>query len=124
MDLITSFNNLNGKTVKRSVLKSLLTRARKQKHLVIFNRISKVLQQNNDALFTIELKDLLEPAGLSGTEQRIILPTLEYISEEDVEGGLNGVSPDDIYSYITDLIINTIALNTRPSHHKVKALIF
>ena len=108
MDLITSFNNLNGKTVKRSVLKSLLTRARKQKHLVIFNRISKVLQQNNDALFTIELKDLLEPAGLSGTEQRIILPTLEYISEEDVEGGLNGVSPDDIYSYITDLIINTI----------------
>ena len=62
MDLITSFNNLNGKTVKRSVLKSLLTRARKQKHLVIFNRISKVLQQNNDALFTIELKDLLEPS--------------------------------------------------------------
>lgn len=108
MNLITSFNNLNGKTVKRSVLKSLLTRARKQKHSIITNRISKVLQQNDDALFTIELLDLIEPAGLSAAEQRILLPTLEYISEEDTEGGLNGVSPDDIYSYITDLIINTI----------------
>ncbi|MGX7666313.1 ArdC family protein [Flavobacterium pedocola] len=108
MDLISSFNNLNGKTVKRSVLKSLLTRARKQRHSIIASRISKVLQQNNDALFTIELTQLIEPTGLSGAEQRIILPTLEYISEEDSEGGLNGVSPDDIYSYITDLIINTI----------------
>ena len=108
MDLITSFNNLNGKTVKRSVLKSLFTRAKKQKHSIITSRISKVLQQNNDALFTIELTQLIEPAGLSGAEQRIILPTLEYMSEEDSEGELNGVSPDDIYSYITDLIINTI----------------
>ncbi|MCL9806946.1 zincin-like metallopeptidase domain-containing protein [Flavobacterium amniphilum] len=108
MDLISSFNNLNGKTVKRSFLKSLLTRAKKQRHSIIASRISKVLQQNNDTLFAIELTQLIEPAGLSGAEQKIILPTLEYISEEDSEGGLNGVSPDDIYSYITDLIINTI----------------
>lgn len=108
MDLISSFNNLNGKTVKRSFLKSLLTRAKKQNHSIIANRISNVLQQNNEMLFTIQLTQLIEPAGLSGAEQRIILPTLEYISEEDSEGGLNGVSPDDIYSYITDLIINTI----------------
>ncbi len=108
MDLISSFNNLNGKTVERSVLKSLLTRAKKQKHSIITSRISKVLEQNNDTLFTIEIMDFIESTGLSGAEQRIILPTLEYISEEDLEGGLNGVSPDDIYSYITDLIINTI----------------
>lgn len=107
MDLVTEFNNLNGTTVKRSVLKSLLVKARKQKHTAITNRIRKVLEQNNDALFTIEIMDFVAPVGLSGAEQRIILPTLEYISEEDSEG-LNGVAQDDIYSYVTDLIINTI----------------
>lgn len=107
MDLVEAFNSLDGKEVKRSELKKLLTRARKQKHTVISKRIATVLQQNNDALFTIEIKDFLEPLGLSAADQRIILPTLEYISEEDSEG-LNGVPQDDIYNYITDLIINTI----------------
>ena len=108
MDLVTAFNNLNGTTVKRSALKSLLARAKKQEHRLMANRIQKVLNENKDIYFDIEIKDFIEPAGLSGAEQRIILPTLEYISEEDTEQGLNGVSPDDIYSYITDLIINTI----------------
>ncbi|MGH2667132.1 ArdC family protein [Flavobacterium sp.] len=108
MDLVTAFNSLNGTTVSRTALKSLLVKAKKQKHTVIVKRIGKVLEQNNDRLFTIEIKDFVEPMGLTGAEQRIILPSLEYISEEDTEGGLNGVSPDDIYSYITDLIINTI----------------
>uniref|UniRef100_UPI0037505B76 ArdC family protein n=1 Tax=Flavobacterium sp. TaxID=239 RepID=UPI0037505B76 len=58
--------------------------------------------------FTIEIQDFINELGLSGAEQSIILPSLEYQSEPDTEGGLNGVSPDDIYSYITDLIINTI----------------
>ncbi|MBN9285586.1 MULTISPECIES: zincin-like metallopeptidase domain-containing protein [unclassified Flavobacterium] len=108
MDLVTVFNNLHGKEVHRSTLKSLLTRAKKQKHSIITQRILNVLQQNNDALFTIEIKDFVEPMGLTGAEQTMILPTLEYFSEADEEAGLNGVSPDDIYSYITDLIINTI----------------
>lgn len=108
MDLVTAFNSLHGKEVSRSALKSLLAKAKKQKHSIIAKRIANVLQQNNDSLFTIEIMDFIEPIGLSGAEQQIILPTLEYISEPDEEGGLNGVSPDDIYSYITDLIINTI----------------
>lgn len=108
MDLITSFNNLNGKQVSRSALKKLLTRAKKQNHALISKRITNVLKQNNDSVFTIEINDFITELGLSGAEQSIILPTLEYQSEPDEEGGLNGVSPDDIYSYITDLIINTI----------------
>ncbi|WP_300568449.1 zincin-like metallopeptidase domain-containing protein [Flavobacterium sp.] len=108
MDLVTAFNNLDGKEISRSVLKSLLARAKKQKHTVISKRIASVLEQNDDVLFTIEIKNFVEPIGLTGAEQAMILPTLEYISEPDTEGGLNGVSPDDIYSYITDLIINTI----------------
>ena len=108
MDLIQSFNNLNGKQVSRSALKKLLARAKKQNHTLISKRITNVLRQNNDSVFEIEINDFITELGLSGAEQSIILPTLEYQSEPDSEGGLNGVSPDDIYSYITDLIINTI----------------
>lgn len=108
MDLVQSFNNLNGKQVSRSALKKLLARAKKQNHTLISKRITNVLRKNNDSVFEIEINDFITELGLSGAEQSIILPTLEYQSEPDSEGGLNGVSPDDIYSYITDLIINTI----------------
>ena len=108
MDLVKEFNNLNGKRVSRSALKKLLAGAKKQNHTLISKRITSVLNQNKDSVFTIEIQDFIDELGLSGAEQSIILPTLEYQSEPDSEGGLNGVSPDDIYSYITDLIINTI----------------
>lgn len=108
MDLVKEFNNLNGEKVSRSALKKLLTRAKRQNHTLISKRITSVLKQNKDYVFTIEIQDFIDELGLSGAEQSIILPTLEYQSEPDSEGGLNGVSPDDIYSYITDLIINTI----------------
>ena len=108
MDLVKEFNNLNGKKVSRSALKKLLARAKRQNHTLISKRITSVLKQNKDSVFTIEIQDFIDELGLSGAEQSIILPTLEYQSEPDSEGGLNGVSPDDIYSYITDLIINTI----------------
>ena len=108
MDLVKEFNNLNGKRVSRSALKKLLAGAKKQNHSLISKRITSVLNQNKDSVFTIEIQDFIDELGLSGAEQSIILPTLEYQSEPDSEGGLNGVSPDDIYSYITDLIINTI----------------
>ncbi|GEC80149.1 ArdC family protein [Flavobacterium aquatile] len=108
MDLVTAFNNLNGKQVSRSTLRKLLARAKKQKHSLISERITNVLRQNKDSVFTIEIHDFIYELGLSGAEQSIILPTLEYQSEPDTPEGLNGVSPDDIYNYITDLIINTI----------------
>jgi antirestriction protein ArdC len=108
MGLVKEFNNLNGKRVSRSALKKLLEGAKKQNHTLISKRITSVLNQNKDSVFTIEIQDFIDELGLSGAEQSIILPTLEYQSEPDSEGGLNGVSPDDIYSYITDLIINTI----------------
>ncbi len=107
MDLVTEFNKLDGRIVKRSELRRILTKAKRQNNTSIDNRISQVLRIHQDKLFSIELTDLIEPMGLTGAEQRIILPTLEYISKEDSEG-LNGVAQDDIYSYITDLIINTI----------------
>lgn len=108
MNLTQQFNNLNGKRVTRKALEKLLDKAKKQKHALITKRISAVLNQNSDTVFSIEIQNFITEVGLTGAEQSLILPTLEYISEEDELGGLNGVSPDDIYSYITDLILNTI----------------
>lgn len=59
MDLVQSFNNLNGKKVSRSALKKLLARAKKQNHTLISKRITNVLRQNNDSVFTIEIQDFI-----------------------------------------------------------------
>jgi antirestriction protein ArdC len=53
-------------------------------------------------------KKSTQTPGLNASEQAMILPFLQYQSEPDSEGLNGAVSPDAIYSYITDLIINTI----------------
>jgi antirestriction protein ArdC len=107
MDVVSTFNNLHGKQVSRERLKKILTNAQIQEHPLIVKRINNLLNQNKETRFLIEIQDFIDVSGLSGTEQNIILPSLEYHSEDDAEG-LNGVSQDDIYSYITELILNTI----------------
>lgn len=107
MTLAQEFNSLNGLIVSRKTLEDLLIKAEKEKHTVISKRVIKVLQAFADDTFLIEINNLVEPYGLNGVESEMLLPTLEYISEDHNEG-LNAVSPDEIYNYITDLIINTI----------------
>jgi antirestriction protein ArdC/nucleoside-triphosphatase THEP1 len=107
MTLAQEFNSLNGLIVSRKTLEDLLMRAEKEKHTVVSKRVIKVLQAFADDTFLIEINNLVEPFGLNGVDAEMLLPTLEYISE-DHNDGLNAVSPDEIYNYITDLIINTI----------------
>ncbi|KLT67936.1 zincin-like metallopeptidase domain-containing protein [Flavobacterium sp. ABG] len=107
MTLAQEFNSLNGLIVSRKTLEDLLLKAEKEKHTVISKRVIKVLQVFKDDTFLIEINNLVEPFGLNGVEAEILLPTLEYIPENHSDG-LNAVSPDEIYNYITDLIINTI----------------
>jgi antirestriction protein ArdC len=107
MTLAQEFNSLNGLIVSRKTLEDLLLKAEKEKHTVISKRVIKVLQAFKDDTFLIEINNLVEPYGLNGVDAEMLLPTLEYISE-DHNAGLNAVSPDEIYNYITDLIINTI----------------
>ncbi|MDL2143579.1 zincin-like metallopeptidase domain-containing protein [Flavobacterium tructae] len=107
MTLAQQFNSLNGLIVSRKTLENLLLKAEKEKHTVISKRIIKVLQAFKDDTFLIEINNLVEPYGLNGIDAEMLLPTLEYISEDHNEG-LNAVSPDEIYNYVTDLIINTI----------------
>lgn len=107
MSVATAFNNLDGKQVSRSSLKKLLSRAKRESHTLIVKRLSNLLRANKETLFTIEIHDFVDTMGLSAAEQAIILPSLEYHSEDDAQG-LNAVAQDDIYNYITDLILNTI----------------
>lgn len=67
------------------------------------NKVSPVKKKTT----VVDLKNSLTP-GLNAHEQAIILPSLEYFSEPDSEGLNGAVTPDEIYSYITDMLINTI----------------
>jgi antirestriction protein ArdC/nucleoside-triphosphatase THEP1 len=108
MSVASEFNALNGMIVTRKDLEKLLEKADKERHTVISKRVVKVLEAFADDTFLIELKNLVEPYGLNGVEADMFLPTLEYISEDDTNGLNKAVSADDIYSYITEMIINTI----------------
>lgn len=109
MNLAAEFNSLNGKTVSRTRLESLLAEAQREKYAIISNRIQNVLNTNDDDSFDIEINEPMDLAGLSGVEQEMLLPMLDYISEPDDETGLNkAVTPNEIYSFITDMLINTI----------------
>jgi antirestriction protein ArdC len=107
MCIINEFNNLDGKKVTRLKLQKLLEKAKLLKVFEVSTRLSNALKFNKEKSFIISIENPIQAHGLNAADQKLILPSLEYISEPDSEG-LNGVSPDDIYSYITDLIINTI----------------
>lgn len=81
-------NNLSKKRTWKKPIKSNCTRAKKK---------VAVVDPKKDESF-----------GLNASEQAIILPSLEYYSEPDAEGLNGGVTPDEIYTYITNLLINTI----------------
>ncbi|PWA09509.1 zincin-like metallopeptidase domain-containing protein [Flavobacterium laiguense] len=108
MSIAKEFNALNGMIVHRKDLEKLLEKAERERHTVISKRVIKVLEGFADDIFLIEIKNLVEPYGLNGVEADMFLPTLEYISEDDTNGLNKAVSADDIYSYITEMIINTI----------------
>ena len=108
MNIAKEFNALNGMIVTRKDLEKLLEKAEKEKHTIISKRVIRVLEAFKDDTFLIELKNLVEPYGLNGVEAEMFLPTLEYISEDETNGLNKAVSADDIYSYITEMIINTI----------------
>jgi antirestriction protein ArdC/nucleoside-triphosphatase THEP1 len=108
MSIANEFNALNGMIVHRKDLEKLLEKAERERHTIISKRVIKVLEGFADDTFLIEIKNLVEPYGLNGVEADIFLPTLEYISEDDTNGLNKAVSADDIYSYITEMIINTI----------------
>lgn len=107
MNAIQKFNALNKKKVSRAELDAIYNQAQQEQYLYVAQRIEKVLQDKKATHFYIKINDFENESGLSGVEQKILLPALQYQSDQDNQG-LNGVSPNEIYNLITDLIITTI----------------
>ncbi|MDT0643682.1 zincin-like metallopeptidase domain-containing protein [Zunongwangia sp. F363] len=102
---VQEFNGLNGTVADRTKLKRIAVAAELQGQTMIAAKIEKLLRENpEDSEFDITLSqkeiERLPEECLGGLE--CLLP------DEDFEGLEKAVSPDEIYQYITDLIINTI----------------
>lgn len=104
---IKKFNGLNG-TVGAEEVKKIAILAAKEGQTTLARRLEAALQEakkHNTVIFN--------PGPLALEEvPSCDLPGLDYIppyiSAEDFTGLNKAVSPDDIYQYITDLMINTI----------------
>jgi antirestriction protein ArdC len=120
MNLIQTFNSLNGKEVQRQTLEVLLELAKAQDNNLIAERLTSVLTSNNDNSFWITIKNpAFEPSGLYGSadfsndleaDYGMLNGVIPYLSESDNQNlGLGkAVSPNEIYDYITGVMINTI----------------
>lgn len=107
MSVVNHFNGLNGKVVSRSEIEQMKVDAINEEQIHLSNRLQSFLDRHNDDEFRL----MLENEACEVVPESI-LHCLEYITNEKQIIGLNGlakaVSSDDIYNYITDLIINTI----------------
>lgn len=100
------FNNLNNKKVKRSRLEALAAQALADGAIHIYNRITTVLSSHPDVKeFAISLTPCDDEADFCG-----ISYTPSYVDPEEI-GLAKGVSPDEIYEYITKIIIETIEVS-------------
>lgn len=126
---VVQFNELDGKVVKREKLVSLASLAIKEKQQSVHTRINRLLKSHlRSEIFKIEIskkakwvvakkkkkavalpKEKLSLSGLGATNDELHgISQLPY-AEADNYGLGKAVSPDDIYQYVTDLIINTIS---------------
>ena len=120
MNLIQTFNNLNGTEVQRQTLVALQALAKAEHHDDIAERIAKALAKNEEESFSIVIKSpATTSVGLNGSvydamdsmeEYQMLNGIIPYLSESDSENlGLGkAVTPNEIYDYITDVMINTI----------------
>lgn len=101
------FNGLNA-SVNLDKVKDIQKLAEKEGQTVLYDRLQKGIEAANGR------KDILFNPGPMAIEQvsSYDLPGLDeipdYISAEEFTGLNKAVSPDEIYQYITDLVLNTI----------------
>jgi len=104
MTAVDRYNALDGQTVKREELQKIAVLGAKQGQTKISLKLFKLLEENDNEEFKIKLSQY-ELDKLAEED----LPGLEYAApDEEFEGLQKAVSPDEIYQYITDLMINTI----------------
>lgn len=104
---IKQFNELIG-PINRAEVVRLMDLAKTEGQTQLYNRLSAGLEaakgKNIDRFNPGQLAlEEIPTAYLAGMD-----PVPDYISAEDFTGLNKAVSPDDVYQYVTDLIINTI----------------
>jgi antirestriction protein ArdC len=110
MTAVKEFNGLNGRVVSRKKLQEIATLANSQGQIHVVDRLNGVLSINKDAeSFKVNISqpanDLIPEQDLPG-----LCGVPSYFNDEEIGLG-KGVSPDEIYSYITELIIETIKVS-------------
>ncbi|HEX8269754.1 MAG TPA: zincin-like metallopeptidase domain-containing protein [Flavobacterium sp.] len=104
MDAVQEFNGLHGAEVTREEISSLIIKARNEEQFHLATRLEKLLSTYDDQVMKFEIE---RPAF--ETVPQSLLRGLDYENDHEGPAGLGkAVSPDEIYSYVTDLIINTI----------------
>lgn len=103
MSIVKKFNGLNGAVVSRKRIENCIAQANEQEQFEVVARLKKVLEQypeNNSFDFVIDT-----PAT-----ECLPVSLLPCIQEDEIneEHGLNGVSQQDIYDSVTEMMINTI----------------
>lgn len=67
MTAIEKFNDLNGRTIKRTYLEDILQHAKAENETAVIYRISKILNENPDVQrFNINIVQYPAPQGLAG----------------------------------------------------------
>ena len=108
---IRTFNGLSGQEVSREDLKRLKKLAAKEGQTLLVERIASTLALSKDGSRFLCGSPQLEQ--LTDSDLPGIDPCPDYLLGSDLDGTKSGglgksVSPDDIYSYITDLMLQTI----------------
>jgi len=115
MSIITTYNNLNSH-LYRGQIRQMIKQAKEEGVTEIVEKLTALLRNSpNDKEFHINVVNKISQASsveLNGLEfiehtDNESLNGLEFIEHTDNEP-LNGVEPDDIYQYITDLILDII----------------
>ncbi len=104
MTAVERYNALDGQTVKREDLQKIAVLGAKQGQTKISLKLFKLLEENEDAEFDIEVGEFaLDEVPADA------LPGLNFaMPEEDFEGLGKAVSPDEIYQMITDKMLDKL----------------
>ncbi|OAB79756.1 ArdC family protein [Cochleicola gelatinilyticus] len=105
---VKKFNGLNGSIIDTQTLESLLKLANSEGQQYLENRIKKAIEAAKAAGIN-EFKtggNVIEQVPQNSLPGIDVVPS--YIGESEISGLNKAVSPDDIYQYITDMMINTI----------------
>lgn len=105
MESIKLFNGLNGTVVSREDLQEVIAIAKNEEQSHVVRKLEKVLNQNDDESFKIEI---LSPATPTVPQSMLNGLQLDDVNEFDLDGLNKPVSTNEIYQMVTDKIIEAL----------------